>query len=99
MQHEFRRYWTVICRLGTNMRLLLAGAALLGLGNGIFMTFFNLSLQPGGLGEAFRSGLNSLGTIGSPAPPIPAGVVRTPLGSRKSLVPSCALIAVFGALQ
>ncbi|WP_279386560.1 hypothetical protein [Candidatus Cryosericum septentrionale] len=40
MQHEFRRYWTVICRLGTNMWLLLAGAALLGLGNGIFMTFF-----------------------------------------------------------
>src|SRR5450830_557619 len=67
MQHEFRRYWTTICHLGVNMRLLLAGAALLGLGNGIFMTFFNLYLKQGGLGEAFLGRLNSLGTIGSPA--------------------------------
>ena len=99
MQHEFRRYWTVICRLGTNMRLLLAGAALLGLGNGIFMTFFNLYLKQGGLGEAFLGRLNSLGTIGSLALAIPAGLLVTRLGSRKSLVLSCALIAVFGALQ
>jgi MFS family permease len=99
MQHEFRRYWTVICHLGTNMRLLLAGAALLGLGNGIFLTFFNLYLQQGGLGEAFLGRLNSLGTIGSLALAIPAGLLVTRLGSRKSLVLSCALIAVFGALQ
>src|SRR5450759_4020029 len=99
MQHEFRRYWTAICRLGTNMRLLLAGAALLGLGNGIFMTFFNLYLKQGGLGEAFLGRLNSLGTIGSLALAIPAGLLVTRLGSRKSLVLSCALIAVFGALQ
>jgi MFS family permease len=99
MQHEFRRYWTVICRLGTNMRLLLAGAALLGLGNGIFLTFFNLYLQQGGLGEAFLGRLNSLGMIGSLALAIPAGLLVTRLGSRKSLVLSCALIAVFGALQ
>jgi len=99
MQHEFRRYWTAICHLGTNMRLLLAGAALLGLGNGIFMTFFNLYLKQGGLGEAFLGRLNSLGTIGSLALAIPAGLLVTRLGSRKSLVLSCALIAVFGALQ
>jgi MFS family permease len=99
MHHEFRRYWTTICHLGTNMRLLLAGAALLGLGNGIFMTFFNLYLQQGGLGEAFLGRLNSLGTIGSLALAIPAGLLVTRLGSRKSLVLSCALIAVFGALQ
>jgi MFS family permease len=99
MQHEFRRYWTAICRLGTNMRLLLAGAALLGLGNGIFMTFFNLYLKQGGLGEAFLGRLNSLGTIGSLALAIPAGLLVTRLGSRNSLVLSCALIAVFGALQ
>jgi MFS family permease len=99
MQHEFRRYWTTICHLGTNMRLLLAGAALLGLGNGIFMTFFNLYLQQGGLGEAFLGRLNSLGTIGSLALAIPAGLLVTRLDSRKSLVLSCALIAVFGALQ
>jgi MFS family permease len=99
MQHEFRRYWTVISHLGTNMRLLLSGAALLGLGNGIFMTFFNLYLKQGGLGEAFLGRLNSLGTIGSLALAIPAGLLVTRLGSRKSLVLSCALIAVFGALQ
>src|SRR5450756_2277967 len=99
MQHEFRRYWTAICHLGTNMRLLLAGAALLGLGNGIFMTFFNLYLKQGGLGEAFLGRLNSLGTLGSLALAIPAGLLVTRLGSRKSLVLSCALIAVFGALQ
>ncbi|MFA4932365.1 MAG: MFS transporter [Caldisericia bacterium] len=99
MQHEFRRYWTVICHLGTNMRRLLSGAALLGLGNGIFMTFFNLYLKQGGLGEAFLGRLNSLGTIGSLALAIPAGLLVTRLGSRKSLVLSCALIAVFGALQ
>src|SRR5450756_1688911 len=99
MQHEFRRYWTTICHLGTNMRLLLAGAALLGLGNGIFMTFFNLYLKQGGLGEAFLGRLNSLGTLGSLALAIPAGLLVTRLGSRKSLVLSCALIAVFGALQ
>jgi MFS family permease len=81
------------------MRLLLAGAALLGLGNGIFMTFFNLYLKQGGLGEAFLGRLNSLGTIGSLALAIPAGLLVTHLGSRKSLVLSCALIAVFGALQ
>ena len=99
IQHEFRRYWTTICHLGTNMRLLLAGAALLGLGNGIFMTFFNLYLKQGGLGEAFLGRLNSLGTIGSLALAIPAGLLVTRLGSRRSLVLSCALIAVFGALQ
>jgi len=99
MQHEFRRYWTAISHLGTNMRLLLAGAALLGLGNGIFMTFFNLYLKQGGLGEAFLGRLNSLGTLGSLALAIPAGLLVTRLGSRKSLVLSCALIAVFGALQ
>src|SRR5450756_2863163 len=99
MQHEFRRYWTTICHLGTNMRRLLAGAALLGLGNGIFMTFFNLYLKQGGLGEAFLGRLNSLGTIGSLALAIPAGLLVTRLGSRKSLVLSCALIALFGALQ
>jgi len=99
MQHEFRRYWTVIRHLGTNMRLLLAGAALLGLGNGIFMTFFNLYLKQGGLGEAFLGRLNSLGTIGSLALAIPAGLLVTRLGSRKSLVLSAALIAAFGALQ
>jgi MFS family permease len=99
MQHEFRRYWTAISHLGTNMRLLLAGAALLGLGNGIFMTFFNLYLKQGGLGEAFLGRLNSLGTLGSLALAIPAGLLVTRLGSRKSLVLSCALIAVLGALQ
>ncbi|MHB8106413.1 MAG: MFS transporter [Candidatus Cryosericum sp.] len=99
MQHEFRRYWTAICHLGTNMRLLLAGAALLGLGNGIFLTFFNLYLKQGGLGEAFLGRLNSLGTIGSLALAIPAGLLVTRLGSRTSLVLSCALVAVFGALQ
>jgi MFS family permease len=81
------------------MRLLLAGAAMLGLGNGIFMTFFNLYLKQGGLGEAFLGRLNSLGTIGSLALAIPAGLLVSRLGSRKSLVLSCALIAVFGALQ
>ncbi len=99
MQREFRRYWTVIRHLGTNMRLLLAGAALLGLGNGIFMTFLNLYLKQGGLGEAFLGRLNSLGTIGSLALAIPAGLLVTRLGSRTSLVLSAALIAVFGALQ
>jgi MFS family permease len=99
MHREFRRYWTAICHLGTNMRLLLAGAALLGLGNGIFLTFFNLYLKQGGLGEAFLGCLNSLGTIGSLALAIPAGLLVTRLGSRMSLVLSCALIAVFGALQ
>jgi len=99
MQHEFRRYWAAFCRLGTNMRLLLAGAALLGLGNGISLTFFNLYLKQGGLGEAFLGRLNSLGTIGSLALAIPAGLLVTRLGSRKSLVLSCALIALFGALQ
>jgi MFS family permease len=99
MQHEFRRYWTAICHLSTNMRRLLAGAALLGLGNGIFMTFFNLYLKQGGLGEAFLGRLNSLGTIGSLALAIPAGLLVTRLGSRMSLVLSCALIAVFGAFQ
>src|SRR5664280_2357514 len=81
------------------MRLLLAGAALLGLGNGIFLTFFNLYLKQGGLGEAFLGRLNSLGTIGSLALAIPAGLLVTRLGSRMSLVLSCALIAVLGALQ
>src|SRR5664279_4728479 len=99
MYREFRRYWTAICHLGANMRLLLAGAALLGLGNGIFLTFFNLYLKQGGLGEAFLGRLNSLGTIGSLALAIPAGLLVTRLGSRMSLVLSCALIAVFGALQ
>ena len=99
MHHELKRYWTTIRRLGTNMRLLLAGAALLGMGNGIFMTFFNLYLKQGGLGEAFLGRLNSLGTIGSLALAIPAGILVTRLGSRKSLALSCALIAVFGALQ
>jgi len=99
MHRELRRYWTTICHLGTNMRLLLVGAALLGLGNGIFMTFFNLYLKQGGLGEAFLGRLNSLGTIGSLALAIPAGLLVTRLGSRMSLVLSCALIAVLGALQ
>lgn len=99
MHHELRRYWTAICHLGTNMRFLLGGAALLGMGNGIFMTFFNLYLKQGGLGEAFLGRLNSLGTIGSLALAIPAGLLVTRLGSRKSLVLSCALIAAFGALQ
>ena len=99
MDHELKRYWTTIRRLGTNMQLLLAGAALLGMGNGIFMTFFNLYLKQGGLGEAFLGRLNSLGTIGSLALAIPAGILVTRLGSRKSLALSCALIAVFGALQ
>lgn len=99
MHRELQRYWNVLRRLGTNMRLLLAGAALLGLGNGIFMTFFNLFLKQGGLGEAFLGRLNSLGTIGSLALAIPAGLLATRLGSRKSLAASAALIAVFSALQ
>jgi MFS family permease len=99
MKREFKRYWTAICHFGPNMRLLLAGACLLGLGNGIFMTFFNLYLKQGGLGEAFLGRLNSLGTIGSLALAIPAGLLVTRLGSRKSLVLSAALLAVFGALQ
>ncbi len=99
MKHEFKRYWTAICHLGPNMRLLLVGACLLGLGNGIFMTFFNLYLKQGGLGEAFLGRLNSLGTIGSLALAIPAGLLATRLGSRKSLVLSAGLIAVFSVLQ
>jgi len=99
MHHELRRYWTVIRHLGTNMRLLLVGAALLGLGNGIFMTFFNLYLKQGGLGEAFLGRLNSLGTIGSLTLAIPAGLLATRLGSRKSLAVSALLIAVFSAVQ
>ncbi|MHB8072093.1 MAG: MFS transporter [Candidatus Cryosericum sp.] len=99
MKHEFKRYWTAICHLGPNMRLLLAGACLLGLGNGIFGTFFNLYLKQGGLGEAFLGRLNSLGTIGSLALAIPAGLLVTRLGSRKSLVLSAALLAILGALQ
>ena len=99
MHHELRRYWTAIRHLGTNMRLLLAGAALLGLGNGIFMTFFNLYLKQGGLGEAFLGRLNSLGTIGSLALAIPAGLLATRLGSRRSLAISAVLIAVLSAVQ
>lgn len=99
MHRELRRYWTAICHLGTNMRLLLGGAALLGIGNGVFMTFFNLYLKQGGLGEAFLGRLNSLGTIGSLALAIPAGLLVTRLGSRKSLVVSAGLLAIFGALQ
>lgn len=99
MKHELKRYWTAICHLGPNMRLLLVGACLLGLGNGIFGTFFNLYLKQGGLGEAFLGRLNSLGTVGSLALAIPAGLLVTRLGSRKSLVLSATLIAVFGALQ
>jgi MFS family permease len=99
MKREFRRYWVAICHLGPNMRLLLVGACLLGLGNGIAGTFFNLYLKQGGLGEAFLGRLNSLGTIGSLALAIPAGLLVTRLGSRKSLVLSAGLIAVFGALQ
>ncbi|HWQ21699.1 MAG TPA: MFS transporter, partial [Clostridia bacterium] len=99
MHYELKRYWTTIRRLGPNMRLLLAGAALLGLGNGIFGTFFNLYLKEGGLGEAFLGRLNSLGTIGSLALAIPAGILVTRLGSRKSLALSVALMAIFGALQ
>ena len=99
MKREFRRYWVAICHLGPNMRLLLVGACLLGLGNGIAGTFFNLYLKQGGLGEAFLGRLNSLGTIGSLALAIPAGLLVTRLGSRKSLVLSAGLIAIFGALQ
>jgi MFS family permease len=99
MKREFRRYWVAICHLGPNMRLLLVGACLLGLGNGIAGTFFNLYLKQGGLNEAFLGRLNSLGTIGSLALAIPAGLLVTRLGSRKSLVLSAGLIAVFGALQ
>ena len=99
MLREFKRYWTVIRRFGPNMRLLLVGACLLGLGNGIAGTFFNLYLKQGGLGEAFLGRLNSLGTIGSLALAIPAGLLVTRLGSRKSLVLSAGLIAIFGALQ
>lgn len=99
MKREFKRYWIAIHHLGPNMRLLLVGACLLGLGNGIFGTFFNLYLKQGGLGEAFLGRLNSLGTIGSLALAIPAGLLVSRLGSRKSLVLSAALIAVFGALQ
>jgi len=99
MHRELRRYWNVIHHLGANMRLLLAGVALLGLGNGIFMTFFNLYLKQGGLGEAFLGRLNSLGTIGSLALAIPAGLLATRLGSRKSLAISAALVAVLSAVQ
>ena len=99
MHLEFKRYWITIRRLGTNMRLLLAGATLLGLGNGIFGTFFNLYLKEGGLGEAFLGRLNSIGTIGSLALAIPAGILVARLGSRKSLALSAALMAIFGALQ
>lgn len=99
MRRELKHLWASLVGLSPNMRLLLVGAALLGLGNGIVGTFFNVYLKQAGLGEAFLGRLNSLGTIGSLALAIPAGLLVARLGSRMSLVLSCALIAVMSALQ
>ena len=99
MLQELKRYRSVLRQLTPNMYLLLAGASLVGLGTGIISTFFNIYLKQGGFGEAFLGKLNSLGTIGSLALAIPAGLLVNRLGGRASLVLSAGLIAAFSALQ
>lgn len=99
MRDEIQRYWKIARHLSANMRLLLVGAALLGLGNAIFSTFLNLYIRAGGLETGFIGRLNSLGTIGTLAFAIPAGIFVTKLGRRWSLTFSILLIGIAAVLQ
>lgn len=99
MREELRKYWDTATHLSSNMRLLLIGTALLGFGNTIFSTFLNLYIQKGGLGTAFIGRLNSLGTIGTLAFAIPAGIFVGKLGDRWSLTLSILLMGIMSILQ